>query len=75
MVFNGGYQNHILVNTSIVNNYFITLFVFSLDNCGNNRQHQTPLIYKAHTDVGICLCSGFMVQSTQWGHVEQSQFT
>ena len=23
----------------------------------------------------VCLCSGFTAQSTQWGHVERSQFT
>ena len=23
----------------------------------------------------ICLCWGFMAQSTQWGHVERGQFT
>ena len=23
----------------------------------------------------ICLCWSFMAQSTQWGHVERSQFT
>ena len=23
----------------------------------------------------ICLCWGFTAQSTQWGHVERSQFT
>ena len=23
----------------------------------------------------VCLCRGFMAQSTQWGHVERGQFT
>ena len=23
----------------------------------------------------VCLCWGFMAQSTQWGHVDRSQFT
>ena len=25
--------------------------------------------------LSVCLCWGFKAQSTQWGHVERSQFT
>ena len=46
-------DSNIISNTSIVNNCFIIEFVFSLDNCGNNSQHQNILIYKSRVDVGI----------------------
>ena len=29
------------------------------------------IIFRIH----VCLCYGLMAQSTQWGHVERSQFT
>ena len=28
-----------------------------------------------HDNISVCLCWGFMAQSTQWGHVERGQFT
>ena len=44
---------NVISNTSIVNNCFIIQFVFSIDNCGNSIQHQTPLIQKARVNVGV----------------------
>ena len=35
------------------------------------------VFYSWYEDVHVfvCLCWGFTAQSTQWGHVERSQFT
>ena len=37
-----------------------------------------PLIQEGQLSVigeFVCMCWGFMAQSTQWGHVERGQFT
>ena len=40
-------------HTSVIKNCFTIQFIFSLDNCGNNSQHQISLIQKARIEVGL----------------------
>ena len=55
---------------------FVTLIlpdfteVNSINLSINSVDQDHTLLY-----VFVCLCSGFMAQSTNWGHVERGQFT
>ena len=42
-----------------------------------SQSHNIYIIARALGNAGlrVCLCWGFTAQSTQWGHVERSQFT
>ena len=50
--------------------------LYSSSSISNNVTSETnnEEIHRA-TKVSICLCWGLTAQSTQWGHVERSQFT
>ena len=59
--------------TSVEREWFI--FLQLTDKLWFTTQQITHKSWSICIYMFVCLCWGFMAQSTQWGHVERGQFT
>ena len=44
-------------------------------DCATGAEDVYANVGGGYSEEFVCLCRGFMAQSTQWGHVERGQFT